>query len=302
MTKAKRGIYAAAISPFNQDYRLDHAKLTDYCTYLLSDGGCDGVAPIGTTGEGTSISIEDRLAVPKSLSDAGIAADRVIIGTGHPSTPDAARLAKAALDYGYVNQLILPPFYYKGVSDEGLYDYFSFIIDRINSDKLRMYLYHFPQVSQVPFSTDLVVRLKKEFGPIIAGLKDSSGDFSQSAAFATATGGVEEDFDVYPSSESFYFKGIEAGCAGIISGSTNVFATFVQAAIKESGGAESKAFEKVVEARKFIGDFNLMAAMKFAEANRISDKSWQRLAPPLRQLNGQEQQKLLSGLAQFFDK
>ncbi len=300
MTKARRGIYAAAISPFDKNYRLEHAKLIEYCSYLLTDGGCDGVAPIGTTGEGSSISIEDRLSLPKLFFDAGIPGDRVILGTGNSSTPDAVRISKEALEYGYVNQLVLPPFYYKSVSDEGLYDYFSFMINTINSDHLRIYLYHFPQVSQVPISIELVARLKKEFGPMIAGLKDSSGNFSQSIAFAEATGGIEQDFDIYPSSEAFYFKGIDAGCAGIISGSTNIFATLVQAAIKAPDGPDSKEFERVVQARNFIGAFNLMAAMKSAEANRILDEDWERIAPPLRQLKPDEKQKLYSGLSEFF--
>ena len=300
MAKAKKGIYAAAISPFTEDYRLDHSKLIDYCWYLLNDGGCDGVAPIGTTGEGSSISISDRLSLPKSLSDAGIPTNRVIIGTGNPSTHDSTCISLAALDYGYVNQLVLPPFYYKSVSDEGLYDYFSFMIENIKSESLRIYLYHFPQVSQIPISVDLVTRLKNQFGPIIAGLKDSSGDFLQSAAFSTATGGVKSDFDIYPSSEAFYFKGIEAGCAGIISGSTNIFARLVQEAINAPEGAQSKAFKNVIEARNFISTFNLMAAMKVAEANRTNDKSWERLAPPLQKLNKQDKKKLLSGLSKIF--
>ena len=300
MAKAKRGIYAAAVSPFTKDYRLDHSKLINYCRYLLNDGGCDGVAPVGTTGEGSSISISDRLSLPKLLSDAGIPADRVIIGTGHPSTQDATRISKAALEYGYVNQLVLPPFYYKSVSDDGLYDYFSFMIESIKSEHLRIYLYHFPQVSQVPISVDLVVRLKNKFGQVIAGLKDSSGDFLQSAAFASATGGIENDFDIYPSSEAFYFKGIEAGCAGIISGSTNIFAGLVQAAINAPGGPESKEFKNVIEARNFIGAFNLMAAMKAAEAKRSGDQSWGRLAPPLRELKKEDKQKLFSGLSKIF--
>ena len=300
MTKARKGIYAAAISPFKEDYRLDFSKLVNYCLYLLNDGGCDGVAPIGTTGEGTSVSIDDRMKLPKLFSKASIPADRVIIGTGHPSTPDAARLSKAALEYGYVNQLVLPPFYYKSVGDDGLYDYFSYMIKTINSENLRIYLYHFPQVSMVPISVDLVLRLKNEFGPIIAGLKDSSGDFSQSLAFTTATGGINQDFDVYPSSEAFYFKGIQAGCAGIISGSTNVFATLVQAAINSPEGPESNEFKKVIEARSFAGEFNLMAAMKAAEAKRTADETWERLAPPLQKLNKEDKQKLYDGLSKIF--
>ena len=300
MTKARKGIYAAAISPFTEDYRLDCSKLVNYCLYLLNDGGCDGVAPIGTTGEGASVSIDDRLKLPKLFFKANIPADRVIIGTGNPSTPDAARLSKAALEYGYVNQLVLPPFYYKSVGDDGLYDYFSYMIKTINSENLRIYLYHFPQVSMVPISVDLVLRLKNEFGPIIAGLKDSSGDFSQSLAFTKATGGINQDFDVYPSSEAFYFKGIQAGCAGIISGSTNVFATLVQAAINSPEGPESNEFKKVIEARSFAGEFNLMAAMKAAEAKRTADETWERLAPPLQKLNKEDKQKLYDGLSKIF--
>ncbi|MEM7464495.1 MAG: dihydrodipicolinate synthase family protein, partial [Pseudomonadota bacterium] len=195
---------------------------------------------------------------------------------------DCIALTRAAYDAGYINVLVLPPYYYKGVSDDGLYAYFAQLVDAIGKDDLRIYMYHFPQMSQVPLSPDLVVRLRNSFGPIIAGLKDSSGDFEQSRAIVEATGGVSEDFDVYPSSEAMIWDGLSIGTAGIISGSTNIFANKVQAAIKATEGADrDAAMEAVKNARAVASKYPLMPAMKQAEAWRTGDNEWTRMAPPL---------------------
>ncbi|MEP3276627.1 MAG: dihydrodipicolinate synthase family protein [Stappiaceae bacterium] len=297
MIKARRGIYAAAISPFRVDGSLDVDKLVSYCKHLLTDGGCDGVAPTGTTGEGNSISFRDKLALPAAFADAGISPDQVIFGTGSCSTQDAIELTKNAVNSGFVNALVLPPFYYKSASDEGLFDYFARLIEAVGDARLRVYLYHFPQMSMAPLSVDLVVRLKKEFGAIVAGLKDSSGDFNQSKAFAEATGGTEGDFDVYPSSEAMVFDGLACGCAGIISGSTNAFANKVQRALAAQGQDRDAAFAAVKSARAMAGKYNLMAAMKQMEAWRSGDESWARLAPPLRPLSSEEKSALRADLA-----
>ena len=296
MTKAVRGIYAAAISPFQADGALDVQKLVSYCQYLMSDGGCDGVAPTGTTGEGNSIALNDKLLLPEAFSKAGIANDRVIFGTGACATRDAITLSKNACEHGFHNVLVLPPFYFKNPTDEGLYTYFAQLIDGVGCDDLRVYLYHFPQMSAVPFSTDLVVRLRGEFGQIIAGLKDSSGDFEQSRAFAVATGGAGADFDVYPSSEAMYFDGKAAGCAGIISGSTNAFANKVQAALKSNGGTD---FEAVKDARAMASKYPLMAAMKQIEAWRSGDESWLKMSPPLVALSKEQRESLRADLKQL---
>ncbi|WP_305969097.1 MULTISPECIES: dihydrodipicolinate synthase family protein [unclassified Mameliella] len=281
MTKAKRGIYAAAITPFNDDGSVDVPKLTAYCKHLLTDGGCDGVAPTGTTGEGNSISYRDRIALPGAFAEAGFDADRVIFGTGSCATQDAVDVTSAAVKAGFFNVLLLPPFYYKNPSDDGLYAYYARLIEKVGDDRLRVYLYHFPQMSMTPFSVDLVKRLKADFGPVIAGLKDSSGDLSQSLAFAKATGGVDGDFDVYPSSEAFVFDGLDGGCAGIISGSTNVTANLVQAALAAEGKAREDALGVVKTARATASKYPLMAAMKQLEAWRTGDETWTRMAPPL---------------------
>ena len=279
MTKARRGIYAAAISPFDEAGALDAKKLVAYCQYLLSDGGCDGVAPTGTTGEATSIPLAQRLALPAAFAEAGIAPDRVIFGTGACATGDAVALTRAAVEAGYTNVLVLPPFYYKNVSDDGIHAYYARLIDAVGSDGLRVYLYHFPQMSMTPFSTDLVVRLRRDFGATIAGLKDSSGDFAQSRAFAEATGGIDADFDVYPANEGMVFDGQAAGCAGIISGSTNAFANKVQQALKAEGAARDRALEAVKAARATAGKYPLMAAMKQIEAWRSGDEGWTAAGP-----------------------
>jgi 4-hydroxy-tetrahydrodipicolinate synthase len=298
VTKARRGIYAAAISPFNADGSLNTGKLVSYCQHLLGPGGCDGVAPTGTTGEGTSITMTDRLALPAAFSEAGIEKDRVIFGTGSPAAGDCVALTRAAMEAGYNSVLVLPPYYYKNVSDDGLYAYYANLVEKVGSDDLRIFLYHFPAMSATPLSTTLVTRLRADFGPIIAGLKDSTGDFAQSSAFVEATGGVAEDFDVYPSSEAMLWDGLAIGTAGIISGSTNAFGAKAQAARQApEGPAREAALAKVKSARAMAGKYPLMAAMKTIEAWRSGDDDWLRMAPPLIPLTEAQKTALRADLA-----
>ena len=268
MKKARRGIYAAAISPFNEDGSLNSKKLISYCQHLLTEGGCDGVAPTGTTGEGTSVAMADRLRLPEAFAAAGIETDRVLFGTGAPASGDCVALSRAAIDAGYNNVLVLPPYY------------------------------HIPQVSAAPISTTVVKRLRAAFGPVIAGLKDSSGDFEQTRAFVEATGGISDEFDVYPSSESMLWEGLSIGTAGIISGSTNAFAVNVQKARNAPEGPErDAAMEAVRNARTMASKYPLMAGMKTLEAWRSGDDSWLRMAPPLVPLTAEQKAGLRADMA-----
>lgn len=297
MTKARRGIYAAAVSPFHADGSLNAQKLLTYCKYLLADGGCDGVAPTGTTGEGTSIAMADRLALPAVFAEAGIERCRVIFGTGAPASGDCVALTKAACDAGFTNVLVLPPYYYKNAPEDGLFAYFAALVEKIARDDLRIYLYHFPQMSMTPLSPSLIQRLRATFGPVIAGLKDSSGDFEQSRAFVEATGGIAEDFDVFPSSEAMLWDGLAIGTAGIISGSTNAFGAKVQSALKAPKGPErDHAMQTVRKARALAGKYPLMAAMKTCEAWRSGDDEWLRMAPPLVPLTAEQKASLRADL------
>ncbi|PRX38077.1 4-hydroxy-tetrahydrodipicolinate synthase [Meinhardsimonia xiamenensis] len=299
MTRARHGIYAAAITPFDDNFAVDVARFLDHCGYLLSEaGGCDGIAPTGTTGEGTSISMRERLALPAALAEAGIEPERVIFGTGAPSASDAVELARAAVDAGYTNVLVLPPYYYKNPSEDGLFAYYAALVEKIGRDDLRVYLYHFPQMSAVPISTALVTRLRAAFGPVIAGLKDSSGDFAQTRAFVEATGGVEAGFDVFPSSEALLWDGLAIGTAGVISGSTNAFGALAQAALRApEGPARTAAMARVKAARALAAKFPLVAAMKQIAAWRSGEESWTRMAPPLTPLDAAQRAALAAELA-----
>ncbi len=299
MNKARRGIYAAAISPLTAQFTLDTPKLVEYCQYLLSDGGCDGVAPLGTTGEGTSLSMRCKLRVANAFARAGIKPERVIIGTGSPSLYDTVELTKSALRSGYCNVLVLPPYYYKNAGDDGLFAFYSRLIGLVGDSRLRIYLYHFPQMSATPLSPGLVARLFKTFGQIIAGLKDSSGDFEQSRAFVEATGGVESNFDVFPSSEAFLDIGLETGCAGVISGSTNAFAQLAQGANVEDRSVQARKMELVREVRDFAQRFPLVPSMKYFEAIRTDNNDWLRVLPPLVELTPAQTKSFDAGLAEL---
>ncbi|MEO0916736.1 MAG: dihydrodipicolinate synthase family protein, partial [Pseudomonadota bacterium] len=296
--KARRGIYAAALSPLTGEGRLDGPKLAAYCRHLISEaGGCDGVAPLGTTGESSSLSMRDRLAAPEFLADAGLPSDRVILGTGAPSVADAIELTRAALAAGYANVLVLPPYYFKGPSDEGLYAAYAQLIEAVGDDRLRVYLYHFPQMSTIPLSTSLVTRLKSAFGPVIAGLKDSTGDFDVSRAFLEATGGIEKDFDVFPASEVFLWRGIPLGSAGTISGTTNAFGQLARAVLEAPIGAErDAALARADAARRGAAKFNVVAAMRQFEAWRSGDDTWRTPLPPLLPMTDAEAEAFKSAL------
>ncbi|MEM8851270.1 MAG: dihydrodipicolinate synthase family protein [Pseudomonadota bacterium] len=274
--KARRGVYAAAITPRAASGAPDTAKLVAYCQRLIADG-LDGVAPLGTTSEGNSTPFDWRRSLPSAFAEAGIAQDRVIFGTGVCATDDVVVLTKACVEAGYVNTLVLPPFYYKGVLDDGLYAHYARLIDGVGSAALRIYLYHFPQMSQVPISVPLIQRLKAEFGPIIAGLKDSSGDYEGSLAFAAAA----DDFDVFPSNEAVLVDVLSRGCGGVISATTNVSAHLARRTLNAAGAEQDRLQGYLAEVRRIVSGYPLMAAVKQIEAWRSGDDSWRAVFPPL---------------------
>jgi len=273
--KADKGIYAASITPIDANGEPDGARLVEHCRWLLEQR-LSGVAPLGTTGEGNSLPLSFRLTVPALFRDAGIASNQVIFGTGSCSTGDAILATRAVVQAGYVNALVLPPFYYKNASEDGLFNYFAKLIDGVGSDQLRVYLYHFPQLSMSPITVPLIQRLRAEFGSIIAGLKDSSGDFKGTLDFVNAAA----DFDVFSGSEAFLLEGIQKGCAGAISATTNASATLAAATLSADGENADRHQKTLSAIRLAIGNFPLSAALKQIEAWRREDDSWLPVLPP----------------------
>ncbi len=294
MTKAKRGVYAASLTPVGANGEPDAEKLVQYCRWNI-DQGLDGVAPLGTTGEGNSLPLSFRTALPEAFAKAGFASNQVIFGTGSCAAGDAIAATKAAIGADYNNVLVLPPFYFKNVSDEGIYGYYARLIDSVRDNNLRVYLYHFPQMSMTPISIPLIQRLKRQYGPIIAGLKDSSGDFSGTLEFVAAS----DDFDVFPSNEGALLEAIAKGCGGIISATTNASASLARQTLSASGEEANKLQETLTAVRVAISKQPLSAALKQIEAWRTGDDSWLPVFPPQVVLTKQQVEELRSDLEEL---
>ncbi len=291
MTKAKKGVYAASITPVGADGEPDSGKLVKYCRWII-DKGLDGVAPLGTTGEGNSLPLKFRLALPEAFAKADFASDQVIFGTGSCAAGDAIEATTAAINAGFNNVLVLPPFYFKNVSDDGIYAYYARLIEGVGNDRLRIYLYHFPLMSMTPISISLIRRLKKDFGPIIAGLKDSSGDFSGALEFVAAS----DDFDVFPSNEGVLLEALTKGCAGIISATTNASAALAHQTLSAPGEEAKKLQEILTAVRVVISKHPLSASLKQIEAWRSGDNSWLPVFPPQVGLTKEQAEELRSDL------
>jgi 4-hydroxy-tetrahydrodipicolinate synthase len=282
MDTAQHRIYAAAITPIRADGTPDLEGLAAHCKYLLA-AGCDGVAPLGTTGEAAALPFEYRLRAPEALAKAGLANDAVLIGVGSPSVGDAISLGRSAIAAGYSNLLVLPPYYTKEPSEDGLYDYYARLTEAIDHDRLRVYLYHIPQVTAVPITLELIRRLREAFGALIVGIKDSSGNFSSTKSYAEL-----DNFEVYPSSEALLTEAIAIGCKGVISGSTNLSAGLAKQVLDASGAERQALQEKLTDFRRTIQRFPLIPAVKQVHAWRTENDGWLRMLPPLRPLSADE--------------
>ncbi|HYB55067.1 MAG TPA: dihydrodipicolinate synthase family protein, partial [Alphaproteobacteria bacterium] len=193
-----RGLLSPVVTPFKADLGVDAARLIRHCRWLVSQN-C-GLAPFGTNSEANSLSLEERLDLLAALIEAKIDPRVMMPGTGCCALPDSVRLSKRAVELGVAGVLMLPPFYYKGVADDGLFRNFAEVIERVGDKRLRIYLYHIPPVSEVPISLALIERLLKAYPGTVAGVKDSSGDWKNTEAMLKAFPGI---FDVFAGSEAF---------------------------------------------------------------------------------------------------
>ena len=306
-SKRVRGVVAPVVTPFMADLSPDRERFIRHCQWLLSQN-C-GLAPFGTTSEANSMSTDERTSLLDATVAAGIDPSRMMPGTGCCSISETVALTAHAVKHGCAGVLMLPPFYYKGVSEEGLYRYFSEVVQRVGDARLRIYLYHIPPVAIVGITPKLVERLLKAYPNAIAGMKDSSGDWNNTKtfldAFAVRAGRAASGFDVFVGSESFLLANMRNGGAGTISATANVN----PAAIHELYTVAPKAFgavsadvdletqqarlnvvREVFSNTKFP---SMIAAVKQAIATYANDPAWARVRPPLVELTT-EQAKLLA--------
>lgn len=275
-----RGIWAAVVTPLDRELAPDSAAAIPYYRELL-DRGCDGINLLGTTGEAMSFGVEQRLELMEAIASSGLPMERAMVGTGAASLADAIRLTKAAFNLGFAAALVMPPFFFRGVSDEGIANFFDALFERANPPRKRVLLYNFPRMSGVTFTPRLVGRLLSRFPDAFAGMKDSSND----AALQSEILAAHEDFTVLPGSESDLLAAKRRGAAGCISGSVALWPELAQAVFM---GDDDEQERELTRRRSALDGLPFIPAVRRRIARDRDDDAWERIVPPQRPLSGDE--------------
>lgn len=273
---APKGVYAAILTPFDAKGEVDAPLLLDHAKWLLANG-CDGLSMLGSTGEGNSMATRQRIGLLETLVKAGLPVARFIPGTGAASLGDVVELTRHAVQLGCGGALVLPPFYYKSPSEDGLFAAFARLIDGVADARLRLYLYHIPQFTGVPIPHAVIERLIDAYPGIVTGLKDSFGDWSYSETLLQRLPG----FAVYPGSEIFLTRVKKAGGAGCISGTVNFTAPLAARVFAAATDGEADRLQgKLDSVRKVIESRPLVPALKAIRAEVSGQSAWERVLPP----------------------
>ena len=295
MSQDLRGVIAPNLTPFDEDLSVATDLYVAHAKHCLDDG-CVGLAPFGTTGEALSVGIAERRATLEALVAAGVPAARLIPGTGLTNLADTAELTRHAVELGCAGAMTLPPFYFKGVADDGLYAYFASLIERVGQEGLRIYLYHIPQVSGVGIPPAVVRRLRAAFPAQIVGIKDSSGDWDNTKALLEIEGLI-----VYPGSELPLIEALELGARGCITATANLNAAGIAEVIRlwDAGqrDAARQLHERVKRIRLTVQDYAPIPAQKRILALRHGEPRWAALRPPLLPLDEAKGRELAAKLA-----
>ena len=270
---ALSGVIAAVATPVEPNGEPDVTRATKLARFLL-DNGCDGLNVLGTTGEATSFSLAQRQRVMTAYRDAGLPLDRLMVGTGAAAVADAVALTRHAAELGFAGALVLPPFYYKGVPDDGLSAYIATIVAATAAKPIPIYLYHFPQQSGLHWHVKLIRRLLDAHGERIVGLKDSSGDM----AYAREAAAIGKSFNVFPSTEAVLLEARAGAFAGCISATANLNADLCQLAWSRGDAA---ALDTAVAIRKLFDGRALVPGVKALLAHIHGDAALARVMPPL---------------------
>ncbi len=292
------GVLCPVVTPFTSNLDADAERLINQCRWLLSQNV--GLAIFGTNSEANSLSVAEKIGLLEKLVDAGVDTTRMMPGTGCCSLTDSVELTRRAVELGCAGALMLPPFYYKGVSDDGLFAYYSEVIERVGSHNLQIYLYHIPPIAQVGLSVDLVERLITAYPQTIAGIKDSSGEWSNTKAMLDRQW---DGFQVFCGSESFLLQTMQHGGAGCISATANINPAAIDRLYESWDSADSDIEqEKLNIIREIAVAFPMIPALKAIVANFRGDPEWLAVRPPLTALPAEQRKVLLKKLeAQGFD-
>ena len=292
-----KGLLSPVVTPFKSDLSPDKARFVAHCKWLLSQN-C-GLAVFGTNSEANSLATEERMMLLDELRAAGLDMSRMMPGTGCCSITETVKLTAHAVKHGCAGVLMLPPFYYKGVSEEGLYRHYSEIVQRVGDARLKIYLYHIPPVAVVGITPNLVERLLKAYPSAIAGMKDSSGDWNNTKLFLDAF--AKQGFDVFVGSESFLLANMQNGGVGCISATANVNPAAIHKLYIEwqndDAGQQQTRLDVV---RDTIGKkYVMIPALKQTIAIYADDPAWGKVRPPLIELTAEQGKSLAAELKQI---
>ncbi len=280
-----RGVIAAIITPVSKDGTPDTARLIERARFLL-ENGCNGLNLLGTTGEATSFTAGQRRAVMEAIASSGLPMDRFMVGTGAAAVRDAEALSCAAAELGFAGALVLPPFYYKPVPDDGIARYLDAIVTATAETQLPIYLYNFPALSGIAYTPELVSELVARFGSRIAGLKDSSGDL----AYAGQIAAISPALKVFPSNEATLVRARAGEFAGCISATANLNSVLCGKAYNEGDEA---ALAQAVAIRQVFDGLPLVPGIKLLCAEIANDPELANTVPPLCQLTSTQREELL---------
>lgn len=294
-----KGVFAAVATPLTPDLAVDMPCLIAQCQRLL-DQGCHGLALLGSTGEATSFAQSERKAILEAVLAAGIAPQQILLGTGLPAIGDTIDLTRHALKLGVTDFLVLPPFYYKNLSDDGLVASYRHLIDSVADPRLALLLYHFPQFSGIPITHASIEQLRRHHLENVVGLKDSSGQHDSGLAFITKHPG----FGVLAGADPLMLPFLRAGGAGAITGLANIASASLRIifdyATKPESAEQVQAAQDYLEAlRALSAAYPPMAAIKTIIAALLNDPTWRRMRPPLTALNDADYRIITQKLAEL---
>ena len=285
------GVNAAVLTAMNADLSIDLDRMAAHSKWLLANG-CNGLGVLGTTGEANSLGISERIAVMEGLIARGIPARTMLPGTGTTAITDTVLLTRRAEALGCRGALLLPPFFYKNPSDDGLFAYFSEVIQRVGGD-IKLYLYHFPAQSAVPFGIDLIGRLLKAYPGKMKGIKDSSGDFANTKSYADHY--AKDGFEVFCGDDGALHGLLNAGGAGCITAAANVGCATSAVVYANWNNAKGAAAQVTLAAiRKAVTSAPLIPGLKALVARNTGNAAWNHIRPPHMTLDAAGQAKLFA--------
>ncbi len=283
-------IIAAAVTPFNENLSVDKEAFGLLIKHLLGEG-LSAVLLFGTTGEAASISFKERIETLGGLAANDFDKEKIWVGTGLTSFKETIELTNITLSLGFSNLLLLPPYYYKNVSDDGLYDYFVRVFDKINCARVKIYFYHFPRMTAVPFSVNLIKRLFKEF-KCVRGMKDSQAEEESLGNFVR----INKRFEVFAGNEKRFLWHLKQSGAGVISATFNVSAKFARGVLEELHTQGEQALvkeEELIKIRNVIEKFPVIPAVKFLLSLKLNNPNLELVRPPLVKLTSEQKKELI---------